>query len=214
MMENVEQEISTILIVDDKTGNILALQSLLEQPDRRFLQATSGTEALKSALSHDIDLIILDVQMPDMDGFEVAEILRSNKRTKNIPIIFASAEKKGHNAVLKGFEEGAIDYLFKPLNSEVTKAKVSVLLKIQLQQRELLKKNSSLERSALLINNSADIIGIIDATTLKIESLNQAFNTILGYTLKEVEETSLLLYLQNEDRNRVQTLAKSTKDRL
>src|SRR5687768_8097226 len=101
----------TILIVDDKAVNILALTELLEKHDRVFLAATNGGDALKIALNTEIDLVILDVQMPDMDGFEVAQILKSNKKTREIPVIFASAEKKEHQFVMKGFEEGAVDYL-------------------------------------------------------------------------------------------------------
>jgi len=87
------------------------------------------------------------VQMPEMDGFEVAQILKLNKKTKDIPIIFASAEKKERQSVMKGFEEGAVDYLSKPLDPELTTAKVSVLLKIQLQKKELIEKNQSLEKA-------------------------------------------------------------------
>ena len=87
----------TILIVDDKEQNIFALEQMLLKPERRFLTATNGKEALKTVLNKEIDLIILDVQMPEMDGFEVAQILKSNKRTKDIPINFASAEKKEHH---------------------------------------------------------------------------------------------------------------------
>ena len=159
---------SVILIVDDKSANILVLENLLTGKDRMFLNATSGKDALKIALNKDVDLIILDVQMPEMDGFEVAQILKSNKRTKNIPIIFATAESKERKLMMKGYEEGAIDYFFKPLDPEIVRAKVTVLLKIQLQKRELVEKNLSLQKSTLLINNSADIIGIIDAATFKI----------------------------------------------
>src|SRR5690606_25578484 len=120
------QEKATILIVDDKEANIFALETLLEKPGRSFLKATSGTEGLKIALNEEVDLIILDVQMPDLDGFEVAQTLKSHKRTRDIPIIFASAEKKERQSVMKGFEEGAVDYLPKPLDPEVTRAKVSV----------------------------------------------------------------------------------------
>src|SRR5665213_1301840 len=120
------KEKAIILIVDDKPGNLIALEGLLEASDRVLLKATNGKDALKITLNKDIDLIILDVQMPDMDGFEVAQILKSNKRTKDIPIIFASAEKKEHKFMIKGYEEGAVDYLFKPLDPEIAKAKVSV----------------------------------------------------------------------------------------
>src|SRR5665213_3585568 len=125
---------AVILIVDDKRANILALEGLLATKDRLLLNASNGKDALQITLNKNVDLIILDVQMPGMDGFEVAQILKSNKRTKDIPIIFASAESKEHTAIMKGFEEGAVDYLFKPLDSGVTKAKVAVLLKIQLQK--------------------------------------------------------------------------------
>jgi signal transduction histidine kinase len=141
------QERVTILIVDDKPANIYALETLLDKPDRTFLNAINGNDALKLALSNDIDLIILDVQMPEMDGFEVAQILKLNKKTKDIPIIFASAEKKERQSIMKGFEEGAVDYLSKPLDPELTTAKVSVLLKIQLQKKELIEKNQSLEKA-------------------------------------------------------------------
>ena len=144
---------AVLLIVDDKPANILALENLLAGKDRNMLNATSGEEALKITLNKEVDLIILDVQMPGMDGFEVARILKSNKRTKYIPIIFATAENKEHKFMMKGYDEGAIDYLFKPLDPEIVKAKVTVLLKIQLQKKELLEKNISLQKSALLINN-------------------------------------------------------------
>ena len=136
-----------ILIIDDKPANIFSLEKLLERPDRFFLDSTNGEDGLKIALANKIDLIILDVQMPGMDGFEVAKILKSNKRTKDIPIIFASAEKKERHSIMKGFDEGAVDYLSKPLDPDLTKAKVAVLLKIQLQKRELIEKNQALEEA-------------------------------------------------------------------
>jgi two-component system, sensor histidine kinase and response regulator len=141
----------TILIVDDRPENIFALEKLLEKPSRTFVTANSGKEGLTLALNNNIDLVILDVQMPEMDGFEVAQILKSSKRTKDVPIIFASAEKKERQSIMKGFEEGAVDYLPKPLDPELTKAKVSVLLKIQLQKRELAEKNKSLEKAEVEI---------------------------------------------------------------
>jgi PAS domain S-box-containing protein len=212
-MKNDRQPHATILLVDDKKANLTALQALLEKPERIFLQATSGSEALKHAFNKTIDLVILDVQMPDMDGFEVAKYLRSNIKTKDIPIIFASAEKKEYHSIVKGFEEGAVDYLFKPLDPEITKAKVSVLLKIQLQKKELIEKNLSLEKSDLLINNSADIIGIIDATSLKFEEVNEAFTTILGYSKQEAAGTQLAFFLTNDDRTLMKELADKPKDR-
>lgn len=137
----------TILLIDDKAANLFALEQLLDKSGRTFIAAHTGKDGLKIALNQDVDLIILDVQMPEMDGFEVAQILKSNKRTRDIPIIFASAEKKERKSILQGFEEGAVDYLPKPLDAELTKAKVTVLLTIQLQKRELIEKNLALERA-------------------------------------------------------------------
>lgn len=141
-----------ILLVDDVPSNILVLEELLNKEGRKFLKAYNGKEGLKMALENEVDLIILDVQMPDMDGFEVAQILKSNNRTKDIPIIFATATKKEHHSMVQGFEEGAVDYLFKPLDREITRAKVAVLLKIQLQKKELIEKNKSLENATRQID--------------------------------------------------------------
>ena len=204
---------SVVLLVDDKPANILSLENLLSYKDRVLLNAASGEEALKIMLNKDVDLIILDVHMPDMDGFEVTRILKSNKRTKNIPIIFVTAETKERKLMMKGYDEGAIDYLLKPLDPEIVKAKVAVLLKIQLQKKELLEKNISLQKSALLINNSADIIGIIDSSTFRIDEINLAFTDILGYSLEEVRGTTLLFFLDQIDRALIQDLSKQVKDR-
>jgi len=107
---------ATILIVDDNKANILSLESLIASKDGVVIGTSNGNDALKNALNKQVDLIILDVNMPGMDGFEVAQILKSTKKTRDIPIIFASAEKKEHKSMIQGFEEGAIDYLFKPLD--------------------------------------------------------------------------------------------------
>ena len=199
---------AAILIVDDKEANLLALENLLLDDNRTILRALSGKEALRIALNNPVDLIILDVKMPDMDGFEVARTLHLNRKTKDIPIIFASAERTEHAFMMKGLEEGAIDYFSKPMEPEIVKAKVDVHLKVQLQKRELIDKNSELQKSALLISNSADIIGVIDAGSLNLEEVNPAFTTILGYTEEEAKKEPITDFLDSEGKCRFDELAK------
>lgn len=128
----------TILLVDDRDENLVSLENILEAPNRIFLKARSGNEALKVALKNeDIGLIMLDVQMPDIDGFEVANILKSNPRTREISIIFVTAINTELEHVLKGYAEGAVDYLQKPLHIAVTQSKVRVFEDLYLYQREL-----------------------------------------------------------------------------
>ena len=149
----------TILLVDDREENLLVLEELLDDGHRQFIRATSGNEALKHALKNDqIGLIMLDVQMPGMDGFEVAKLLKTNPKTRDISIIFVTAISKEEQYVLKGFEEGAVDYLAKPLDSSVTKAKVKVFEQLWRYQRalkhtatELATINKQLERFVYIV---------------------------------------------------------------
>jgi two-component system sensor histidine kinase/response regulator len=136
-----------ILLVDDRPENIMSLEEILTKDGRRFIKAHSGNEALKQVLKNeDIGLIMLDVQMPDMDGFEVAHILKANSKTKDIAIIFVTAISKDEQFVLKGFEEGAVDYLQKPLDVNVTRAKVNVFERLYFTQLNLQQSLSEVER--------------------------------------------------------------------
>jgi PAS domain S-box-containing protein len=205
---------ANILIVDDKPGNIFALEQILAKPNRNLVRAMSGKEALKILLNKHIDLIILDVQMPEMNGFEVAQIIKSNKRTKDIPIIFASAERKEHQWVMQGFGEGAVDYLYKPLDPDITEAKVSVLLQLQMQRNELIEKNTILEKYALLINNSTDLICIIDPSSLKFIEVNDTVFPMLGYTPQEFKGSQFPFYLNEEDRVLVKKLSSEAGEQI
>ncbi len=126
-----------LLLVDDHKENLVALEAILDAPNRELLMATSGNDALSLALKNDLSLILLDVQMPEMDGFEVADLLHRNRRTCNIPIIFVTAISKEDKYVFKGYESGAVDYLFKPLNETILASKVSVFLELDAQKRRL-----------------------------------------------------------------------------
>ncbi len=126
-----------LLIVDDREENLLALESILERPDLNIVRATSGNEALGKMLELDFALVLMDVQMPEMDGFETAELMRGSERTRHVPIIFVSAINKDQFNIFKGYESGAVDYLLKPINPEILKSKVDVFLGLQRQQLEL-----------------------------------------------------------------------------
>ncbi|NML39509.1 hybrid sensor histidine kinase/response regulator [Chitinophaga sp. G-6-1-13] len=127
-----------ILLVDDHKTNLLVLQRMLEAEGRTFVLATSGHEALDIAREQDdIGLVLLDVQMPDMDGYEVARQLKANPQTKDISVIFVTATNKDEEDMLKGFEKGAVDYLPKPLHKHLTRAKVDVFERLYYYQREL-----------------------------------------------------------------------------
>jgi CheY-like chemotaxis protein len=117
-----------ILIVDDRPENLLTLEGILESPELTIIKANSGNEALGLLLEHRFALVLMDVQMPGMDGFETAEIMRSNAKTKNIPIIFVTAISKQRRHIFKGYETGAVDYLYKPLDLEILKSKINAFI--------------------------------------------------------------------------------------
>ncbi|WP_062817293.1 two-component system response regulator [Alcanivorax sp. NBRC 102024] len=129
-----------LLLVDDQPANLVSLEAVLEGEGRTLIKAYSGQEALKILLKEDISLVLLDVQMPGMDGFEVAELMRQRKDTQTIPIIFVTAISKEKKYVFKGYQAGAVDYLFKPLDPLILKSKVDFFLSLDKQRRELQQK--------------------------------------------------------------------------
>ena len=141
------QDPSKLLIVDDLPENLRALDALIRGEGRLVYQASSGEEALALMLEHDFALAILDVQMPGMDGFELAEMMRSTSRTRAIPIVFVSAAGRELNYAFKGYETGAVDFLYKPLDSDAVRSKVSVFVTLDQQRRQMQRQMAALERS-------------------------------------------------------------------
>ncbi|MGV3504037.1 MAG: sensor histidine kinase [Adhaeribacter sp.] len=137
-----------VLLVDDKPENLISLEALLASPGDQvtYLFANSGEEALKMALQEDLALILLDVQMPGMNGYEVAAYLRHNSRTRDIPVIFVTAIDEESTLVVEGFEAGAVDFLFKPLHPFITRAKVASFINFYLQKKELEKANQLMQQ--------------------------------------------------------------------
>ncbi len=126
-----------ILLVDDRPANLIALETVLEKPGRNLIKSTSGNDALARLLEFEFAVVLLDVQMPEMDGFEVAELMRSNEKTRHIPIIFLTAISKEDQHVFRGYESGAVDYIFKPLQPSILESKVGVFITLFQQQKTI-----------------------------------------------------------------------------
>jgi signal transduction histidine kinase/CheY-like chemotaxis protein len=136
-----------ILLVDDNPNNVRSLSALLQETGANVVSASSGDEALRHLLQHDFALILLDVQMPGLDGYATAELVRSRKKSRRIPIIFLTAFNRTEEAVAKGYSLGAVDFLFKPVVPEILRAKVKVFL-------ELSQKTKEAEQQAALLREA------------------------------------------------------------
>ena len=144
-MNEEQLPLTNILIVDDRIENIIALEALLQRDDINLITTTSPNEALRLCWEHEISIALVDVQMPEMDGFELVEILKSNPRTQEIVVIFVTAISKESKYALRGLEVGAVDYLFKPLDPNITIAKVDSFITMVKNQQEIKRKNAELE---------------------------------------------------------------------
>jgi two-component system, sensor histidine kinase and response regulator len=152
-----------VLAVDDVEENLVALQALLGRPDLRLLTARSGEQALEELLRHDVAVALLDVNMPSMDGFELAELMRGSPRTRQIPIIFLTAAPHDRARLFRGYEAGAVDFLHKPIEPHVLSSKVEVFVQLYRQRRKVAEQVELL-RQAL--------------------DLNEAFVAVLGHDLR------------------------------
>lgn len=179
-----------LLLVDDRPENLLAFESLLEDFDVDLLQARSGEEALKLLLHHDVALVILDVQMPGMDGYEVASLMQKGSRTRATPIIFVSATIRDMEHILRGYQSGAADFLTKPIDPVIFRNKVQVFLELERKSRELELSHMALEESLedvrrlkeyneLLLNSIGEGIITLDSDGI-ISYANPAAMTLLG----------------------------------
>ncbi len=152
-----EQKKYNILIVDDRPENLLTLEGILEGEELNIIKAHSGNEALGLLLDKKIALVLMDVQMPGMDGFETAQIMRSSERTKHIPIIFVTAISKQRQHIFKGYEAGAVDYLYKPLDLEILKSKINAYLEFFKHKEELEKTTRKLQNTIEELHTAKEI---------------------------------------------------------
>jgi len=171
------------LLVDDLEENLLALSALLRREDVEILEARSGAAALELLLAHDVALTFLDVQMPDMDGFELAELMRGSDRTRHVPIIFVTAGVRDQYRLFKGYDTGAVDFLYKPIDPHILKSKADVFFQLYRQKQQLARQLEELSE------------------TLR---LNELFTAVLGHDLRNplsaiLNSANLLERVSKED---------------
>ncbi|THB68980.1 MAG: EAL domain-containing protein [Gammaproteobacteria bacterium] len=184
-------EDAKILVVDDKEANIYAMNELLASiKDLQVISARSGAEALSLILRHDFALVLLDVQMPDMDGIETAALIRDGDSNSQTPIIFVTAINKEQNYIFKGYDAGAVDYLLKPIDADILRSKVKVFIEMYKNRQLLKQKNAALEkalsRNQLLLESAGE--GILGVNTDGIVQMaNPVAKQLLCLKDKEVE---------------------------
>jgi PAS domain S-box-containing protein len=178
---------ASVLLVDDRAENLLALRAVLEPLECRTVAVTSGEAALKELLNDDFAVVLLDVQMPGMDGFETAELIKKRERTRTVPIIFVTAISKEREHVFRGYTAGAVDYLFKPYDPGVLRSKVRVFLELEAKSR------AAAETEALLRATFAS--APVGMARLDLEGrcaeVNQTFAALLGYEPAELHDRLL-----------------------
>lgn len=213
-LNNTNAQKVNILMVDDHPENLLALEAVLTSPNYNLISAHSGKEALKCMLQHDFAVILLDVQMPGLNGFDTAKLIKAREKTKNIPIIFITAINQEMEHVHQGYSVGAIDYIFKPFQPETLKKKIEQFVKIHQNHQETIiktdlghllelnKVNKRLDRTTLNLRRTEALSKAISETITDtivtfdnkgcIHSVNPAVTSMFGYQAKELEENHVL----------------------
>jgi diguanylate cyclase (GGDEF)-like protein/PAS domain S-box-containing protein len=235
-MVSMESKIN-ILLVDDRPENLIALEAIIEHEDYNIVKASSGEEALKCLLRHDFAAILLDVQMPGIDGFGTAKIIKAREKTKNIPILFITANHMDSEHIFTGYSLGAIDYILKPLEPTILKAKVEGFIEIyklnqQLRQqaailtektRELEKVNEELSNLTSQLRISEALANVISETSIDtmivmderglILKVNPAIKGMFQYHESEIIGKSVLeLFLVEESTNYIKRLLNAIKN--
>lgn len=188
-----------LLVVDDRAENLEAMRALLEDGDWQLRCASSGEEALRCLLEEDVGLVLLDVQMPGMDGFEVARLMRGSPRTRCTPIIFVSAIAQTQEAVLRGYSTGAVDFILKPFDPTVLRHKIHSLLEHERNRSELQQLTQQLDRArafnASVLSNAAEGIMVVGEDG-RIQFANPAMAQMLQGEVADLEGAPLLSFVK------------------
>ncbi|KND58626.1 two-component hybrid sensor and regulator [Candidatus Paraburkholderia schumanniana] len=187
------------MIVDDIRNNITALEASLARPDLSVLKAESGPAALELLLKHEVALAILDVNMPGMDGFELAELMRGSPRTAHVPIIFLTATAQDAGRTFRGYEAGAVDFLYKPFDSRILNSKVDVFIQMERQKQQLATQFATVQQ-------------LLDANEMLMAVLGHDLRTLLSAVIASAEY--LARFVQDENVSNIGTRIKSSGMRM
>ena len=195
--EKIEKSDIKILLVDDREDNLFSIEAILEKDTYTIVKANSGRAALKILLAeHDFSLILMDVQMPDLNGFETATIIYDRDKLKNIPIIFITAFSNDDDHIFRGYKMGGVDYIYKPINPELLRAKVGVFVELyrktrqlQLQEQKLIAANLSLQKE----------IEERKLSEQKVQQLNQQLTENNTHLKRMNEELDQFAYMASHD---------------
>lgn len=182
------QQLTKLLLVDDDRDNLLALQAVLEPLGQELMLASSGLEALRLCLDHDFAAMLLDVRMPEMDGFETAEMIRARKRSSHTPILFLTGYRSDEQ-LFRGYDLGAVDFLFKPIVPEILQSKVTVFVELSRKEQLLRRKTEALARTEQkfrAVLEAAPDAMLITSEDGKVQLANSRTDSLFGYSRQQL----------------------------
>src|SRR5688572_22547701 len=195
--KDIEKTDIKLLVVDDREDNILSIETILERDGYTIVKATSGRAALKILLhQHDFTLILMDVQMPDMNGFETAALIYERDKLRHIPIIFITAHNQGEEKMYEGYKLGGVDFIYKPINPELLRFKVSVFADLYKKNHQLIQQEQKLTAVNTFLEKEIEERKISEE---KIKLLNQQLIENNEQLRTTIEELDRFAYVASHD---------------